>query len=92
MSVIYRYSLVIGQTTALDMPAGAQALSVAIKPGHDDVSLWALVTRGGFLQTELRSFSVVGTGWDFDPAGHEFVGTALQGGFVWHVFEVPNAK
>lgn len=81
---IYKYEL-IGQTTIIGMPKGAQILTVQ-KQGNN-TCVWALVDPEE--STEDITFHIVGTG---NPADHVndllYVGTVQQAGgaLIWHVF------
>jgi len=66
------------------MPSGAQPLSFAEQ--HGVLCLWALVHPT--LPREMRSFMLHGTGHDDVQPNEHFIGTAQQGPFVWHLFEV----
>jgi len=71
--------------SCLPMPRGAKVLSVQVQ-GTAPV-LWAMVDPDA--PKEERFFQIVGTGWDFDPTGFDFVGTFQcdGGGLVFHLFE-----
>lgn len=68
------------------MPKDAKILSVAMQAGQ--LCLWALVEPRAELT--MRAIRVIGTGWDLadDIKKAAFIGTVLDGAFVWHVFEV----
>lgn len=87
---IFKYPIVPRDEFTIEMPQGAQPLSVDTQGGQPQ--LWCLVDPGAPM--ELRRFFVRGTG--HDAAGmqnHRFLGTfQLQGGaLVFHCFveEVP---
>lgn len=85
MSTIWKYQLRDAQIATLNMPKGAQVLSVQVQ--HGKPMVWALVDPKADM--ERRISHVVGTGWDFEPAGMTYVGTfQVSGGeFVFHLFE-----
>lgn len=96
---ILRFKL-SGDRTVLSMPADARVLSVAVKPGDDHVSLWAICPSGEPTGPEIRRFQVIGTGWNVElPAAAIYLGTAIETTpgfapqrpqtFCWHVFEMP---
>ena len=71
-----------GHVTTVEMPAGAVVLSVAaIGLG---LFVWAVCdpTR----PPEARTFRVVATGVEFEWSG-SFLGTAIMGDMVWHVWQ-----
>lgn len=86
---IYKYELGNLGENKVEMPQGAQVLSAKIDP-KGDVCIWAIVNPE--LENELRTFFVVGTGWDLPEAFSgkliDFYGTVIQEPYVWHVFEV----
>jgi len=85
MKTIWKYS--VGEQTkfTLNLPRGAQVLSV--QEQREEAQLWALVDPDE--QRELRTFCIFGTGWDIDDAGLAYLGTfQVHGGtFVFHLFE-----
>lgn len=68
------------------MPAVAKIVYFGLD-GSGDPCLWAIVDPD--MPTEGRSFVVRGTGrhWTAAERG-EYVGTLVQGVYVWHCFEV----
>jgi hypothetical protein len=97
---ILRFTLTEDKTV-LGMPAGARVLTVAIKPGDNHVSLWAISPNGEPDGPERRCFQIIGTGWKVDlPDGATYLGTAVETRpgfdprypqtFCWHVFEMPS--
>ena len=89
MATIYKYTLEPGRTK-LQMPQGAQVLTVQMQNGTP--CLWAKVdpTRS----TELRIFDVYGTGHTMpdDPRLMYVATFQMDGGaLVWHAFEWPSA-
>ena len=84
MKTVYKYDVAMNDTSAIQMPAGAELLHVDVQ--HGSPKLWALVDTEAPL--ELREFHMAGTGWPADGFG-KHVGTfTLQGGaLVFHLFE-----
>ena len=83
---VYKYQLGAGPTV-IDMPRGAKALHVAMQGGA--LMLWALVDLDE--PKESRTFDVYGTG-NATPLDRRYVGTVLNGQWVWHVFEREREK
>lgn len=83
--VVHKYQLGLSDRQEVEMPEGAEIVHAAEHQGS--ICLWAVVDPDA--QTESRRFVVVGTGQEVGDgwAEHEFVGTAMVGEFVWHVFE-----
>lgn len=85
-TVIYKYPVQIDDEFALELPDGAQVLTVAMQNGEP--WLWAMVKTGSPAKT--RWFRIIGTGNPIDDAAQlAFVGTfQMRGGtMVWHLFE-----
>jgi hypothetical protein len=85
---IWRFPLPITDRVRIDMPEGAQPLSVAVsRTGGEDLDLWAIVNPDN--TPGFRTFLVVGTGNPVPADCGRFIGTvATHGGaLVWHVFE-----
>ena len=72
----------------IDMPAGAELLHVDTQGGTP--MLWALVSLDN--DAVVRRVSVVGTGWDMPVKPGKYVGTYMDGPFVFHVFDGGEAK
>jgi hypothetical protein len=87
---IFKYPLAVDDLQMLDIPEGAEPLTVQIQ--HDRPCLWALVDPEK--PTERRAFRTYGTGHPVDTHPGAYVGTyQLDGGaLVFHVFDVfePN--
>lgn len=84
--VIYKFELKIDDVVKVEMPKGAKILTVQNQ--NDNVSLWALCDKDA--EKEIRIFSVIGTGHDFNPVAMEYIGTfqTMGGAFVGHLFEI----
>ncbi len=67
---------------AIEMPMGAKIIKVDTQ--GEQGMFWAEVDTDNFYET--RYFDVIGTGWEV-PEGLPYVGTYLQGEFVWHIYE-----
>lgn len=76
---IFKYAA----TEFIDLPEDAEILHVGVQ--NNQIYLWAAVDVDK--PTVRRQFKVVGTGWDYNPDGMKYLGTAHVGPFVWHVFE-----
>jgi hypothetical protein len=83
---IWKYKLTPDGLITIEMPKGAQVLSV--KPQGDDVCLWALVDPSA--EVKDRKFMIFGTGHDVPNIDLCFIDTFMlfEGGLVFHVFEV----
>lgn len=91
MKTIWKFSLDVTGSQRIEMPKGAQILTVQSQ--HDQACIWAIVDVCDGCETEMRTFEIHGTG---NPLPQEpgidrpYVGTFQQSPFVWHLFEVVN--
>jgi len=83
MKQIWKYK-VMG---AIEMPKGAEILTVKVQDSFN-VCIWAKVDPE--MEKESRLFVVIGTGHSFDDTNKEYIGTYIEGPFVWHLFEIKN--
>lgn len=87
MRTIHKYEIPQTRESVIEMPRGAQLLSVGVD-GRDALCVWVEC----YDQTPLvsRAFYVSGTGWSLDGRPHSrFIGTVVtKTGYVWHVYEV----
>jgi hypothetical protein len=79
---IYKYSLVMGKTTELTVPDGMLVRHVHMR--ESQVCMWAEVQP--YNPEITRRFVVLATG-DTIPRNAVYLGTCMDGPFVWHVFE-----
>ena len=89
MATIWKYTLEPGRTK-LQMPQGAQVLTVQMQ--HGKPCLWAKVDPTK--PDELRIFDVYGTGHTMPDDARLLYWASFQmdgGALVWHVFEWPSA-
>lgn len=91
MKTVYKFPLEIKDTQTIEMPEGAELLTVQSQKGS--LNIWALVDVGKPLIK--RTFEVFGTGHPiYYDMGIErtYIGTAqtLGGNLVWHIFERIN--
>jgi hypothetical protein len=85
---IYKYLLEIADIQTIEMPKGAQVLTVQRQ--NNSIALWVLVDAT--LETEKRTFEILSTGKAFkEEKGVErkYISTfqVSNGIFVFHVFE-----
>jgi hypothetical protein len=83
MRTIYKYRLP-AEAVTIPLPEGAFIISVHMQEG--DPHIWADVDTSKPLQQ--RRFRVFGTGHPLPAGDLHFIGTLLDGPFVWHVVEV----
>jgi len=71
--------------TALGMRKGADVCYFGMQDGEP--MIWALVDTEE-IETETRLFRFVGTGQEIRDSIKEYVGSVIDGRFVWHLYEV----
>lgn len=77
------WKFVIERGAKLKLPPGSTFLHAAYGQGW--VTWWELDPRAD--KSEIRQFQTFGTGWDI-PGSAKWLATALDGSFVWHLYEV----
>lgn len=82
MRTVHKYA--IGDDTTVNMPRGAQLMSVAMQRGEPQ--LWAMVETTQPL--EQRRFCIFGTGQGVIERPVAYVGTLHFDGLVFHAFEM----
>jgi hypothetical protein len=89
METIYKYPLKLTGEQTIEMPRGAEILSVQDQGGT--ICVWALVDTKS--ETKQYTFRIYGTGHElpeqcgmFERMIYAHVGSVQQDGFVWHVF------
>jgi hypothetical protein len=89
---VFKYRLAFTDIpVAIPMPLGSRLLHVDVQEGdlgRSALYIWALVNPEEY--SVNRIFIVCATGQEVRE-GARHVGTAMDGPFVWHVFEVPMA-
>lgn len=84
MNAVYKYKLCApGESIDVEMSSPSRVLRVDMQRG--ELMLWALVGTG---PREMRRFAVYATGDRSIPLDANYVGTVMDGPYVWHVFEV----
>lgn len=81
---VWKWRLRIDDTQVLNMPKGAKVLWVAMQDGR--ACLWAEVDE--YAPVEKRRIEIRGTGHPL-PAPIDYLGSVIQGPFVWHIYEMP---
>jgi hypothetical protein len=86
MRAVFKYPIPLLDNFELDLPVGAQPLSVDVQYGKPQ--MWALVDTSA--PTAPQRFRLAGTGHPLTKDSLEFVGTFLieEGALVFHVFRV----
>jgi len=82
---IWKFPLPLSDSVAIAMPERSRVLSVGVQSGGvRQLQLWADVNPGAAIV--IRRFEIRGTGHPLGDVGR-FIGTVIDGPFVWHVFE-----
>lgn len=88
MKTIWKYPLRVEQSQIIEMPHGAELLSIQLQ--GDQPMLWALVDPHNSKAT--RAILMYGTGWEM-PGGMSlqliYIDTVQIGALVWHYFDRP---
>ena len=86
MKTIYKYEIELVDNQSIEMPKGAEVLSVQVQ--NNKPCLWAIVETER--PTERKLFKIAGTGNPFDTNLHRYkcIGTFQLNLFVWHLFEL----
>jgi len=72
----------------VEVPAGAEFLYAGIDNKSGSVCVWALVsTDPNHVKEEVGIF-LAGTGHDLPFRIQKYIGTATDGLFFWHIFEI----
>lgn len=82
--VVWKFPFSIKDEVALSMPAGARVLHVAWQ--GKTPCMWVLCKANN--PVVERHFRVHGTGHENIESNETYVGTLMDGAFVWHIFEV----
>lgn len=86
MKTIFKYEFPIASDFSLEMPEGANVVSVQMQ--GETPCMWATVDNQA--KPVRRAFSILGTGQSLPglwEQGMRFIGTFQQPPFVWHLFE-----
>lgn len=87
MKTIWKYPIPVTGDFNLDLPAGAEILTVHTQGGYPKI--WALVNPD--IKTENRKFIIKPTGYSyFDSKNMQYIGTFFLDDelTVWHLFEI----
>lgn len=90
MKVVWEFELEFENITKIEMPVGAEILTVQRDEKTNKPCLWAVVETEA--EDETRCFELFGTGQCFEPkisSNRIYIGTYQyqKGAFVGHVFE-----
>lgn len=83
---IWKYELAVTQAPQ-NIVTKKGAILRHVGTVNDRICLWLQVDEHE-IEEEKRSLMIVGTGWTI-PGGAVYLGTAIVGQFVWHVYGKP---
>lgn len=85
---VWRFALPIQDRVVLQMPVGAEMLSVGPPRIGSALDLWAIVSPDN--PRTGRCFAIVGTGNPLPDEPHAYIGTTSSHGaaLIWHVFDL----
>ena len=82
---IWKYTIPVTDVVVIKVPEGARFLPFVASQAPGTLSLWAEVDPASGPE-ERRTVLVIGTGNSAGDVGR-YIGSALDGAFVWHVYE-----
>lgn len=87
MKTIYKYPLEVTDTQFVELPLGAEILTVQMQ--GNQLCLWALVNPSPDVFKKNRRIEIVGTGNPVPAGDLKYISTfqMLGGGLIFHVFE-----
>ncbi len=83
-SRIWKFPLELADVQEVEMPSGAQLLSVDSQQGT--LCLWAMVDLDSGTK-ERHVIDILGTGNPIESHHRSFIGTVQMGTLVWHIFQ-----
>ena len=83
--VVYKYILQMADTQEIELPEGAEILSVQLQ--HGGLTLWALVNPD--IDKVIRTIEILTTGNEAYDHSRKFINTVqlAEGSLVYHFFE-----
>lgn len=82
MKAIYKYPIKIADTQILDMPVGADIISLQMQNGI--ITIWAIIDiEASLMPVKIRIF---GTGIHYSDLVLRHIGSIQDGDYIWHVF------
>ena len=84
MKSIYKYKLNLAHTE-VELPEGSKVVHFGMQ--RNELCMWVEQVVESNLEPISRSYWVIGTGHEIPNIdGLRHLGTALDGGFVWHLY------
>jgi len=85
MKTIWKYEIKIQDDLTLELPVNYKILHFGSQ--HGRYYIWVL-KYGPTKDTMKINFKIVGTGFKINFSTNIYIGTAMDGAFVWHLFQV----
>jgi hypothetical protein len=87
MKKIYKYSLALTDTQFVELPLGAEILTVQMQ--GDRLCLWAMINTLPEAIKKNRRIEIIGTGNPVPTGDLKYISTfqMMGGGLIFHVFE-----
>jgi hypothetical protein len=87
MKKIFKYPLEITDTQFIELPLGAEILTVQVQ--GDQLCLWAMVNTSPDAITKNRRIEIVGTGYPVPAGDLKYISTIqiMDGSLIFHIFE-----
>ena len=91
MDKVYKYPLLLRNgIQRLEIPEGSLILHFAMQVPNP--TIWARVNSSPDMPMVERKFIIKGTGHDLGVDNLRYIGTTLDGSYVWHLFEIIEDK
>ena len=86
MKHMYKYVIPVqGGDIEVDMPVNTVIQHIG-NQSSGEICVWAEVPETEL--AEIRTFRTIGTGHEVPPMKFTYVGTVLDGFYVWHLYEL----
>lgn len=82
LAVVYKYPIGLG-TNSIETFKGAEVLSCGFDP-NGTICIWVKVDPTAPAANII--VDCIGTGWDMPDDEAKFIGTFVDGPYIWHVF------
>lgn len=88
METIWKFVFELEKSVKLEakLPIGSRVRFVGLDPATGNPAIWVHVKQHDAVKEE-KTFVIYGTGHRIN-AFTDYVGSVIQGQFVWHIFEV----
>lgn len=85
---IWKYELTPKREQTIEIPLGAEILSVGCQQHPEQAVIWAKVNPNAVKALKIIVVLATGQEYECEPSWElKFIGTGQMGWMVWHVFE-----